>query len=295
MDTIADYNAWKAKQQQTGVGAAQVVLGSVNEKPDEVAGDMHLANEFGKVTGNPVPPLPMVREYRNVFQQKIEEQKNATILSASPKLTDWLRNPENAAVARDDLQNLSWFEGFGRGAYNSLDRAGARVKQMGNQYMLNQTAGRFQDRQMSFGQILDSERTVATAADGTQTKLWPNLSDVMGAAGRYIDARYADLIDADDAEAARGYAAGVQANVDALRSIPKSQIATDAEKVMFQDGASVGRTFQNVGKAILTHPLGVLSATRGRRRRCRSHTQPCGRRGGDWCWLLHDRTPYLGC
>ncbi|TIN81990.1 hypothetical protein, partial [Mesorhizobium sp.] len=194
MDTIADYNAWKAKQQQTGVGAAQVVLGSVNEKPDEVAGDMHLANEFGKVTGNPVPPLPMVREYRNVFQQKIEEQKNATILSASPKLTDWLRNPENAAVARDDLQNLSWFEGFGRGAYNSLDRAGVRVKQMGNQYMLNQTAGRFQDRQMSFGQILDSERTVATAADGTQTKLWPNLSDVMGAAGRYIDARYADLI-----------------------------------------------------------------------------------------------------
>ncbi|TIR79210.1 MAG: hypothetical protein E5X15_08810, partial [Mesorhizobium sp.] len=259
MDTIADYNAWKAKQQQTGVGAAQVVLGSVNEKPDEVAGDMHLANEFGKVTGNPVPPLPMVREYRNVFQQKIEEQKNATILSASPKLTDWLRNPENAAVARDDLQNLSWFEGFGRGAYNSLDRAGVRVKQMGNQYMLNQTAGRFQDRQMSFGQILDSERTVATAADGTQTKLWPNLSDVMGAAGRYIDARYADLIGADDAEAARGYAAGVQANVDALRSIPKSQIATDAEKVMFQDGASVGQTFQNVGKAILTHPLGVLS------------------------------------
>ncbi|TIT90384.1 MAG: hypothetical protein E5W41_00220 [Mesorhizobium sp.] len=259
MDTIADYNAWKAKQQQSGVGAAQVVLGSVNEKPDEVAGDMHLANEFGKVTGNPVPPLPMVREYRNVFQQKIEEQKNATILSASPKLTDWLRNPENAAVARDDLQNLSWFEGFGRGAYNSLDRAGVRVKQMGNQYMLNQTAGRFQDRQMSFGQILDSERTVATAADGTQTKLWPNLSDVMGAAGRYIDARYADLIGADDAEAARGYAAGVQANVDALRSIPKSQIATDAEKVMFQEGASVGQTFQNVGKAILTHPMGVLS------------------------------------
>jgi hypothetical protein len=258
MDTIADYNAWKAKQQETSVGAAQVVLGSVNEKPDQVAGDMHLANEFGKVTGNPVPPLPMVREYRNVFQQKIEEQKNATILASSPKLTDWLRNPDNAAVARDDLQNLSWFEGFGRGAYNSLDRAGERVKQLGNQYMLNQTAGRFQDRQMTFRQILDSERQIVHH-NGVETKLWPNIGDVVGAAGRYIDARYADLMGTDDAEAARGYAAGVQANIDALRSIPKSQIATDAEKVMFQDGATVGQTFQNIGKAVLTHPLGVLS------------------------------------
>lgn len=114
MDTIADYNAWKSKQQESGVGAAQVVLGSVNEKPDQVAGDLNLANEFGKTTGNPVPPLPMVKEYRNVFQQKIEEAKNKTILSSAPRLTDWLRNPDNAALARDDLANLSWWDKLGR-------------------------------------------------------------------------------------------------------------------------------------------------------------------------------------
>ncbi|ESZ17721.1 hypothetical protein X735_11200 [Mesorhizobium sp. L2C085B000] len=109
-----EYYAWKEKQQQSGVGAAQVVLGSVNEKPDVVAGDLNLANEFGKATGNPVPPLPMVREYRNVFQQKIEEQKNKTILSSAPRLTEWLRNPDNAAVSRDDLENLSWWDRLGR-------------------------------------------------------------------------------------------------------------------------------------------------------------------------------------
>lgn len=259
MPTIADYNAWKAKQEQNTAGAAQIVIGSQEDKPDQVAGDMHLANEFGKVTGNPVPPLPMVREYRNVFQQKIEESKNTTILSASPKLADWLRNPDNAAVARDDVENLSWFEGFGRGAVNSLRRSGERLGQMGNQYMLNQTAGRFQDRQMTFGQILDSERTVATGADGRQTKLWPNLSDVMGAAGRYIDARFADLTGADDAEGARDYASALQANIDALRAIPKSGIATEAEKAMFQDGATLGQGFQNVFNTALSHPLGVLS------------------------------------
>lgn len=259
MPTIADYNAWKARQEQNNAGAAQIVIGAQDEKPDEVAGDMHLASEFGKVTGNPVPPLPMVREYRNIFQQKIEEKKNATILSQSPKLADWLRDPENAAVARDDVQNLSWFEGFGRGAVNSLRRSGERLGQMGNQYMLNQTAGRFQDRQMTFGQILDSERTVATGADGKQTKLWPNLSDLMGAAGRYIDARFADLTGANDAEGARDYASALQANIDALRAIPKSGIATEAEKAMFQDGATLGQGFQNVFNTALTHPLGVLS------------------------------------
>ena len=113
MNTIADYNAWKSRQQQNGVGAAQVVLGSVNESPDEVAGDMNLAKEFAKATGNPVPPVPMVKEYRNVFQEAIEREKNKTILSRSPILTEWLRNPYNAALTRDDLDGLSWWEQLG--------------------------------------------------------------------------------------------------------------------------------------------------------------------------------------
>lgn len=258
MNTIADYNAWKAKQQQNGVGAAQIVLGSVNEKPDDLAGDLNLANEFGKATGSPVPPLPMVREYRNVFQQKIEEQKNKTILSSSPRLTEWLRNPDNATLARDDLENLSWFEGFGRGTVNTLKRSGERLGQMGNQYMLNQTAGRFQDRQMSFGQILDSERETIQGS-GQDVQLLPNLGDIVSAAGRYIDARFADMIGTDDAANATGYATALKGNVDRLRAIPKSGIATEAEKTMFVDGATIGRTLQNVGSAVLKNPLGVLS------------------------------------
>jgi hypothetical protein len=94
--------------------AAQVVIGSVEDEPDALAGDLNLANDFAKFTGNPVPPAPLVKEYRNVFQQKIEEAKNGTVLSRSPKLSDWLRDPENAAVARDDLDNLSWFELVGK-------------------------------------------------------------------------------------------------------------------------------------------------------------------------------------
>jgi len=106
MNTIADYIEWKLRKQQAVANAANIVLQSSQGSPDEIAGDLNLANEFGKVTGNPVPPLPMVQEYRSVFQQKIEEARNKTILSNAPRLADWLRDPENAALSRDDLERL---------------------------------------------------------------------------------------------------------------------------------------------------------------------------------------------
>ena len=145
MTTIADYEAWKAHQSENNVGAAQVVLGAATEQPDALANDLNLANEYGKVTGSPVPPAPMVKEYRPIFQQAVEREKTKTILSNAPRLTEWLRNPDNATLGRDDLQNLSWFDGFGRGSTNSMRRAGERLTQMGNQYMLEQTAGRAAD------------------------------------------------------------------------------------------------------------------------------------------------------
>lgn len=114
MDSLSDYEAWKAKRQDDSVGAAQVVLGSLDTKPDEAAGDLNLASEFGKVTGNPVPPPPMVKEYRNVFQQAVERERTKTVLSSAPVLTQWLRNPDNAVVASDDLENLSWWDRFAR-------------------------------------------------------------------------------------------------------------------------------------------------------------------------------------
>src|SRR5690606_31398289 len=189
MDNLADYSAWKAKQQQSSANAASIVIGTVEDQPDQLAGDLNLASEFGKITGNPVPPVPLVKEYRNVFQQKIEEAKSKTILSKSPVLSEWLRNPDNAAIARDDLENLSWFEGFGRGAGNSLTRSKERLGQTYNQYMLNQTAGRFQDRRMSFGEILDSERDVLTSGDGQRSvKTWAGPTEFFSAMGRYVDA-----------------------------------------------------------------------------------------------------------
>ena len=142
MTGLGDYEAWKAKQAQASVGAAAVVIGAQEQTPDQLAGDLNLANEFGKVTGNPVPPASMAGEYRSVFQAAIEKKRAETILSSSPRLTEWLRNPENAGVARDDLEGLSWWETTAGATVNAGKRGLMRVGPLaGNQYMAQRILG----------------------------------------------------------------------------------------------------------------------------------------------------------
>lgn len=260
MDTIADYDAWKSKQQQATVAAAGIVLDTVNVKPDEIAGDLQLAQEYAKTTGRPTPPLPLVQENRSIFQQQIERKRNSSILSSSPMLAEWLRKPDNAALARDDLEGLSWFEGFGRGAVNSAKRAGERLGQAGNQFMLEQTAGRAADRGKSFGDILSDEKTSAGLKDmqGNPIETWTG-TEYLGAFTRWVDAKYADLIGTDDAAAAQQFAGNLKASRDALASIPKSEIAAAFEQRAMVDGASPGDAIANFGAAFISNPLGGLS------------------------------------
>ncbi len=256
MPKLDDYNAWEEEKNRGAVGAANVVIGSAAvQKPDEVAGDMALASEYSKTTGNPTPPLSMVNEYRGLFQQKVQEHKNTTILSTSPRLTEWLRDPENASVAYDDLSGLSWWEGMGRAAVGTAQRAGSRIAEMGNQYMLEQTAGRAQDRKMSFGQILDSERVPLPNGE----KLAASLPEVVGAFGRWADARYADLIGTDDKAAAEGYAANLQANLNRMAEIPKSLAAQEFENTARVENGTFGETLASYASAVLKHPMGALA------------------------------------
>lgn len=107
-DTIADFiREQNETSQKQSVGAATIALGVVEDQPDQIAGDLNLANEFGKVTGNPVPPAPVVKEYRGVFEAAIERKKAETVLASAPTLAAFMRNPENAALVRDDLGALS--------------------------------------------------------------------------------------------------------------------------------------------------------------------------------------------
>ncbi len=260
MQSLQDYEAWKNDQKAASRGAAELVLSSAQEKPDQVAGDMNLATEFGKVTGKPVPPLPMVQEYRSVLQQEVEKSRASTILASSPRLTEWLRNPENAAIARDDLENLSWFEGFGRGTANVVRAIGAQSQQMFNQFMFERSVGLASDAKRGFGELVRDERLKGGMTDvqGNPIETWDG-TEYLAALGRWVDSRGAQLFGFDTDKAAVEYGAAVKARYDELRDIPKSFIATEFEKKAIVDGATAGEALRNFGSAFVSNPLGAFS------------------------------------
>lgn len=258
MNTFADYEAWKAKRQSAGVGAASVVIGAQEQSPDQLAGDLNLANEFGKVTGNPVPPVPMVGEYRSVFQAAIEKKRAETILSSSPRLTEWLRNPENAGVARDDLEGLSWWE-TGLGAtWNATKRGAMRAgPQAYNQYQANVYAERAQDAGRSFGEILRDERTPILNADGKEVdRVWAGPSDLLGAGYRYAASRLTNLWGQSAEQNAAQYQARAGQIANRIAQIPMSP-GGEAGKARFMEAAKAEgwqAQLSAIGKAFTEAP-----------------------------------------
>lgn len=232
MNTLADYNQWKAAQQAQSVSAVNVVLGGIDAKPDEVAADLNLATEFGKTTGNPVPPVPLVKEYRNVFQQAIEQDRNRTILTNSPRLTQWLLNPENASVARDDLKGLSWWETTLGAAKNAASRGVMRIPQSYNQFLANSAAQRSADQERSLSQIVtDQQGTVELMRDGAPTGETVAQAagplDLPFAVARYAQSRMAGLLGIDEKKAAASFQQAAGQVNKRINEIPMSPLGTE--------------------------------------------------------------------
>ncbi|MDK2769923.1 MAG: hypothetical protein KYX69_19670 [Sphingomonas sp.] len=258
---MSDYDAWKAKQQQAGVGVANVVLGAVDAKPDEVAGDLTLASEFGKTTGSPTPPLPMVREYRNEFQRRIEEAKNTTILTKSPRLTEWLRNPENAAIARDDLEGLSWWETAAGAGKNAISRGLSRVPQSYNQWMASEASQRLADQSRGFGDIL-SDQTAIRDRDGKVAANKPvDPVDLLWTGARYATSRFAQAFGNDQEKAAAFYQQQAGQIAQRIASIPMSPAGERYKKAFgtLKPSGDLGTDFSSFIASISADPAGFVS------------------------------------
>ena len=259
---LSDYERWKADQAQRTAAGANVVLGSIDTNPDEVAGDMTLGQDFAKVTGKPVPPLPMVTEYRPVFQQAIERSRNATILSSSPMLADWLKKPENAALAKDDLEGLSWFETTMGAGSNALKRGVARVPQAANQMLAFGASERLADEGRTFGEIL-SDRTTIRGSDGEVlgNKTVPGPDDLYFAGARYLQSRLMPLLGMDAEEAAVGYQQAAGEIAQRIAEMPMSPAGSRYRDVFagLEDTGSVGGDFSQFVSTVADDPAGFLA------------------------------------
>lgn len=258
--TLSEFaNQYAQKQNMTAASEAEVVLDMITVTPDDYVEDVKTAEEYGQIAGIQ-PPLPLVNENRDDFRGAIEKHRRKSLLNSTTHLSDWLRNPENATVASDSLEELSWFEGAIRGVKNTFKRSAAGLDQAGSQFMAESTARRAADRKKSFGELLEDQKLEMYDMAGNKIDTGAGPVEWLGAAARWMDARYADLIGTDDEAAAAQFLKGVGEAADRLRSIPKSDIATRFEtEAMAGDGQSLGETLKNWGVAALKNPLGAFS------------------------------------
>lgn len=113
MTTYAEFLAQQKKQEQDrSAASAGIVVGSSVRSPDEVASDMRLAHDYARETGRVQPPYDMVADNRSVFQQEVDKSRTTKLLSGSPALSEWLRDPANAAISKDSVEELGWFEKY---------------------------------------------------------------------------------------------------------------------------------------------------------------------------------------
>ncbi|MBY3055033.1 hypothetical protein HF263_02930 [Rhizobium leguminosarum] len=123
MVDVDDVNAYFDAQEQQSANIANFSIAAPGRTPDEAAKDFNTAHTFAKVTGNPVPPIPVVRDYRPDFESKISEFERLNALTASPRLASWLSHPENsdrAPIVADDLKPLGFWEGLGKSSLETV-------------------------------------------------------------------------------------------------------------------------------------------------------------------------------
>lgn len=255
MPNIADYNEWKSHRQQAGIGAANVVLDTLDQTPDAAAADMRLGEDYAKATGAPTPPLSLVRDGRTTFEREVRRARDTTALSSSPMLAEWLRNPENAAVSADDLGNLSFFGGLG----NALDRGVRTVDQSVNQLTANSVAQRYRDQSKSFLDIFAEERANVGPEGKIIDAFTGPITDLYFAGARYVTAQL-DQAFGNDTEAKA--AAWQQRSAMLSEQIAAIPMTPEAEAIRQQLGGIEGdwrEQLEQLYGVAAGDPLGFLS------------------------------------
>jgi hypothetical protein len=113
MPTIEEYDEWKSRASQAEAAKAGVVLNVARStNPDQFASDAKLGKAFG------VAP-DLAATGRDMLQGRLNTMRTSSVLKASPRTAQWLRDSDNARAAWDDVESLSWFETTARNTVRS--------------------------------------------------------------------------------------------------------------------------------------------------------------------------------
>lgn len=100
MTEVAD---WFAEQDKIGAARTATVLGSDPRSPDELADHAKIGAQLG------LPPV-VVGSDPAAYKARVEQKSLVDALAEAPKTAAWLQDRDNGGIAKDDVENLSWFE-----------------------------------------------------------------------------------------------------------------------------------------------------------------------------------------
>lgn len=240
------------QKEEAARAAAKVRLDPL--QPDQAADGIATARELGV-------PAGQVMAFPQVFKDRLAQQKATTALTGAPKMSDWLgSDPLNGALAKDDLDNLSWWEKAPIFTGNALRRGAGRVGQSYNQAQAGWAAGRMHDRQRSFSEIVQDERNPVIVDGKEVAREWAGPGDLVASLYRYSASRIGDLI-GDDEAAAVQYQQQAAEVAQRIAAIPMSEGAAAArDRIAGIDGnATIGEQFQQFAGAVAADPAGFTS------------------------------------
>ncbi len=95
----------KKRREEAALASTTVMMSPGN--PDQIAQDRKIAKALDV-------PAGVVSQAPEVFAGKVKQKEETDALFDAEKIRGWLKNPENAALAVDDVKNLTNFERIGR-------------------------------------------------------------------------------------------------------------------------------------------------------------------------------------
>lgn len=91
----------KMRRQNAAQTSTAALFGT--PEPDAMAEGLRIGGELG------IPPS-IVAGTPEPFRERLAQHRATTALTQAPRTTSWLRDPINGALAKDDLDNLTWWE-----------------------------------------------------------------------------------------------------------------------------------------------------------------------------------------
>ncbi|MGL5830005.1 MAG: hypothetical protein ACRC0L_10610, partial [Angustibacter sp.] len=94
---------WFAERDRVNAQRTATLLGADDRSPDQLAENARIGAGLG------IPSI-VVGSDPAAYGARLQQKSIADAVASAPKTAAWLADRNNGGLAKDDVENLSWFE-----------------------------------------------------------------------------------------------------------------------------------------------------------------------------------------